>query len=118
MAESLAGRWRAWLWRLFRKGQKSLRETKRPRWTSNHRGIAMPQSVWKGFISFGLISVPIRLYAVARYSHIAFHEIHRECGTRVRQQLYCPYDKRVVSRDEIVMGYEVAEDKYVLVDPV
>ena len=77
----------------------------------------MPQSVWKGFISFGLISVPIRLYAAARYSHIAFHEIHRECGTRVRQQLYCPYDKRVVSRDEIAMGYEVAEDKYVLVDP-
>jgi DNA end-binding protein Ku len=88
-----------------------------PRWTSNHRGIAMPQSVWKGFISFGLISVPIRLYAAARYSHIAFHEIHRECGTRVRQQLYCPYDTRVVRRDEIAMGYEVAEDKYVLVDP-
>jgi DNA end-binding protein Ku len=90
--------------------------TKRPQRTSNHRGMAMPQSVWKGFISFGLISVPIRLYAAARYSHIAFHEIHRACGTRVRQQLYCPHDQRVVSRDEIAMGYEVAEDKYVLVD--
>ena len=77
----------------------------------------MPSSAWKGYISFGLISVPIRLYTAARYSHIAFHEIHRECGTRVHQQLYCPHDKRVVSRDEIAMGYEVEKDKYVLVDP-
>jgi DNA end-binding protein Ku len=77
----------------------------------------MPSSVWKGFISFGLISVPIRLFTAARYAHISFHEIHWECGTRVHQQLYCPYDKRVVSRDEIAMGYEVDKDKYVLVEP-
>jgi DNA end-binding protein Ku len=77
----------------------------------------MPSSAWKGYISFGLISVPIRMYSAARYSHIAFHEIHRECGTRVRQQLYCPHDKRVVSRAEIAMGYEIEKDKYVLVEP-
>src|ERR1700730_10140656 len=76
----------------------------------------MPSTVWKGYISFGLISVPIRLYSAARYSHLAFHEIHRECGTRVHQQLYCPHDEEVVSRDEIAMGYEVEKDKYVLVD--
>jgi len=77
----------------------------------------MPASVWKGFISFGLISVPVRLYSAARYSHVAFHEIHRKCGTRVRQQLYCPYDEEVVSRDEIAMGYEVDKDKYILIEP-
>lgn len=76
----------------------------------------MAASVWKGTISFGLVSVPIKLFAAARYSHISFHEVHRECGHRVQQQLYCPYDKRVVSRDEIVMGYEVEEDKMVIVD--
>jgi DNA end-binding protein Ku len=76
----------------------------------------MAASVWKGSISFGLVSVPIKLFAAARYSHISFHEVHRECGHRVQQQLYCPYDKRVVSRDEIVMGYEVDEDKMVTVD--
>jgi DNA end-binding protein Ku len=76
----------------------------------------MTASVWKGSISFGLVSVPIKLFAAARYSHISFHEVHRECGHRVQQQLYCPYDKRVVSRDEIVMGYEVDEDKMVIVD--
>src|SRR3984885_8909298 len=77
----------------------------------------MPTSAWKGYISFGLISVPIRLFPAARYSHIAFHEIHRKCGTRVHQQLYCPHDQEVVSRDEIAMGYEVDKDKYILVDP-
>jgi DNA end-binding protein Ku len=76
----------------------------------------MAASVWKGSISFGLVSVPIKLFAAARYSHISFHEVHKECGHRVQQQLYCPYDKRVVSRDEIVMGYEVDEDKIVIVD--
>jgi DNA end-binding protein Ku len=76
----------------------------------------MAASVWKGSISFGLVSVPIKLFAAARYSHISFHEVHRECGHRVQQQLYCPFDKRVVSRDEIVMGYEVDEDKMVIVD--
>lgn len=77
----------------------------------------MPSSSWKGFISFGLISVPIRLFPAARSSHVHFHEIHRECGTRVRQQLYCPYDERVVSRDELALGYEIEEEKFVLVDP-
>jgi len=76
----------------------------------------MAASVWKGTVSFGLVSVPIKLFVAARYSHISFHEVHRECGHRVQQQLYCPYDKRVVSRDEIVMGYEVDEDKMVIVD--
>jgi len=76
----------------------------------------MAASAWKGSISFGLVSVPIKLFAAARYSHISFHEVHRECGHRVKQQLYCPYDKRVVSREEIVMGYEVDEDKMVIVD--
>jgi DNA end-binding protein Ku len=76
----------------------------------------MAASVWKGSISFGLVSVPIKLFSAARYAHISFHEVHRECGHRVQQQLYCPYDKRVVSRDEIVMGYEVDEEKMVIVD--
>jgi DNA end-binding protein Ku len=73
-------------------------------------------TVWKGYISFGLISVPIRLYSAARYSHISFHEVHRECGTRVRQQFYCPHDKRVVDRDELAKGIEVSKGKMILVE--
>jgi DNA end-binding protein Ku len=48
---------------------------------------------------------------------VAFHEIHKKCGHRVHQQMYCPYDQEVVPRNEIAMGYEVEKDKYVLVDP-
>jgi DNA end-binding protein Ku len=77
----------------------------------------MATTVWKGYITFGLISIPIRLFTAARDTHIRFHEIHRECGTRIHQQLYCPYDERVVSRDEIALGYETGKDKYVLVEP-
>ena len=77
----------------------------------------MAASTWKGFITFGLISVPIRLFAAARYSHIRFHEVHRKCGNRVHQQLYCPYDEEVVPRDEIVMGYESDDGKMVIIDP-
>jgi DNA end-binding protein Ku len=77
----------------------------------------MAATIWKGFISFGLISIPIRLSSAARYSHIQFHEVHRTCGHRIQQQLYCPYHKRVVQRDEIALGYEAADGKMVIVDP-
>ena len=77
----------------------------------------MAFTVWKGHITFGLISIPVRLFTAARNEHTRFHEIHRECGTRIHHQLYCPYDERVVPRDEVVLGYETDKDKYVLVEP-
>lgn len=67
----------------------------------------MASTVWKGYFSFGLISVPIRLYAAARESHVSFHQIHAVCGTRIKQQLYCPHCERVVERDELAKGYPV-----------
>ena len=67
----------------------------------------MASTVWKGYFSFGLISVPIRLYVAARESHVSFHQIHAVCGTRVKQQLYCPHCERVVERDELAKGYPV-----------
>jgi DNA end-binding protein Ku len=77
----------------------------------------MARTVWRGSISFGLISVPVRLFVAARYSHIAFHEIHRACGTRIHHQLYCPYDEQVVPRNEIALAYELDKEQYVLVEP-
>lgn len=77
----------------------------------------MASTVWRGYITFGLISMPIRLFAAARTMHTRLHEIHRQCGTRIHHPLYCPYDERIVSRAEIAMGYEVEKDKYVLIEP-
>jgi DNA end-binding protein Ku len=75
----------------------------------------MASTVWKGYVSFGLISVPIRLFVAAREEHVGFNQIHKECGTRVKQQLYCPTDQRVVERSELAKGYQVDKDTYVLV---
>jgi DNA end-binding protein Ku len=77
----------------------------------------MASTVWKGYFSFGLISVPIRLYVAARESHVSFHQIHAVCGTRVKQQLYCPHCERVVERSELAKGYPVEGGGNVQVTP-
>jgi DNA end-binding protein Ku len=75
----------------------------------------MASTVWKGYISFGLISVPIRLFVAAREQHIGFNQIHQVCGSRIKQQTYCPTCDRVVERSELVKGYAVDKDNYVIV---
>jgi DNA end-binding protein Ku len=72
-------------------------------------------TVWKGYITFGLISIPIRLFAAARSQHVSFHQVHAECNTRIKQQLYCPTCERVVPRSELVKGYEVDKTHFVQV---
>ena len=75
----------------------------------------MASTVWKGYISFGLVSVPVRLYAAAREQHVSFNQIHEPCGSRIKQQTFCPVCNRVVERNELVKGYQVDRDAYVLV---
>lgn len=75
----------------------------------------MASTVWKGYISFGLVSVPVRLYAAAREQHVSFNQIHEVCGSRIKQQIYCPTCERVVERNELAKGYQVDRDSYVLV---
>lgn len=77
----------------------------------------MPASVWSGYLTFGLISMPVRLYSGARGTRISFHMLHRDDLTRVKQQLYCPHDERVIERSEIVKGYEYRKGEYVVVEP-
>jgi DNA end-binding protein Ku len=76
----------------------------------------MASTVWKGYISFGLVSVPVRLYAAAREEHVSFNQIHEPCGSRIKQQIFCPTCDRVVERSELVKGYQVDRDAYVLVN--
>jgi len=77
----------------------------------------MPSSVWSGYITFGLISIPVKLFSAARSEGIGFHMLHRECGSRIKQQHWCPVHERTVTRDEIVKGYEYEKDRYVTVEP-
>ena len=76
----------------------------------------MASTVWKGYISFGLVSVPVRLFAAAREEHVSFNQIHIECGGRIKQQIFCPQCDRVVERNELQKGYEVEKGVYVTVN--
>ena len=73
--------------------------------------------VWTGYLTFGLISMPVRLFSGARGSRVSFHMLHRDDQVRVKQQLVCPEEDKVVGRDEIVKGYEYQKGEYVVVEP-
>ncbi|MGA2988876.1 MAG: Ku protein [Candidatus Korobacteraceae bacterium] len=77
----------------------------------------MPASVWSGYLTFGLISVPVRLYSGARGTRISFHMLHRDDLSRVKQQLVCAADNRVLQRQDIVKGYEYRKGEYVVLEP-
>jgi len=70
-------------------------------------------------ISFGLVSIPVKLYSAANASAgISFNLLHAKCGSRLKQQYICPKeDNVVVPRDEMTKGYEFSKDQYVLFSP-
>ena len=76
----------------------------------------MAAAVWKGSISFGLLSIPIRLFPAARSERINLHQIHKECHTRLRQPLYCPKHRRIVDRSEVIKGYEYEKGHYIFIE--
>ncbi len=69
-------------------------------------------------VSFGLVSVPIKLYSAAEpKSKVNFNWVHKDCGSRLKQQYVCKKDGEVVEREDMVKGYEFAKDQYVLFTP-
>jgi len=69
-------------------------------------------------ISFGLVSIPVRLYPATQSSAaISFNLLHKKDGSRLKQQYICPRDGEIVSRDEMIKGYEFAKDQYVTFTP-
>ena len=76
----------------------------------------MARSIWRGVVSFGLVSIPIRLYLATESKSISFNMLHAECLTRVNQRLWCPFHEREVTRAEIVKGYEWSKGEYVVVN--
>ena len=74
----------------------------------------MPRSIWNGVVSFGMVSIPVKLYTATDNKDISFNQLHKKCGTRIKQQRWCPTDEQVVDYDEILRGYEYARDQYVV----
>jgi DNA end-binding protein Ku len=71
------------------------------------------RSIGSGTISFGLVSIPIKLFTATSAQNVSFNQLHKKCGSRLRQQLICPVDNEVVPRTDIVKGYEFSKDRYV-----
>jgi DNA end-binding protein Ku len=74
-----------------------------------------PHSIGSGTISFGLVSIPVKMYSAASSGGVSFNLLHAKCGSRIKQQTFCPVCNVVVDRAELVKGYEFAKDQYVRV---
>ena len=77
----------------------------------------MPRSIWTGAISFGLVNVPVKLYSAVSKKTVRFHQLHEADGVRIQQKRFCPADGEEVPYDEIVKGYEISPDRYVVITP-
>ena len=76
----------------------------------------MASSVWKGHLTFGLVSFPIRLFSAARSETVSFNLLHKDDHSRIKQVAVCQKEDKPVSRSELVKGYEYEKDHYVVID--
>ena len=76
----------------------------------------MAFTIWKGHLTFGMVSFPVKLYSAARGESISFNQLHKHDGSRVKQVLYCQAEDKPIPRTEIVKGFEYEKDRYVVVE--
>ncbi|WP_048818179.1 Ku protein, partial [Desulforamulus hydrothermalis] len=70
--------------------------------------------LWKGAVSFGLVYVPVKMYAATERKSVKFNYLHEKCKTPIQYRRYCPYCDCEVANEEIVKGYEYEKGKYVV----
>jgi DNA end-binding protein Ku len=75
----------------------------------------MATSVWKGHLTFGLVSLPVRLFTAARSESLSFNQLHKVDNSRIKQVIFCQSEDKPIPRDEIVKGYEYEKGKYVVI---
>ena len=69
--------------------------------------------MWTGVISFGLVTIPVKLYTATESHSIGFHLLHKKCDTRIKEQRWCPHCEKKVDWHDLVKGFEYAKGKYV-----
>jgi DNA end-binding protein Ku len=80
--------------------------------------MAAPRSIGSLTISFGLVAIPVKLFTATQSSgQLSFNLLHKDCGSRLKQQYVCQKDGSIVERDDMVKGYEFAKDQYVTFTP-
>jgi DNA end-binding protein Ku len=77
----------------------------------------MPRSIWRGAISFGLVNVPVKLYSAVSKKTVRFNQLHEKDNSRIQMKRWCPEEDAEVPYEEIVKGYEISPDKYVVITP-
>ena len=76
----------------------------------------MASSVWKGHLTFGMVSFPVRLFSAARSETISFNLLHKDDHSRIKQMTYCQLEDKPIARTDTVKGYEYEKDHYVVIE--
>jgi len=76
----------------------------------------MAFTVWKGYLSFGLVSFPVRLFSAARAEAVHFHMLHKKDLSRVKEVWYCAEEDEPIERSDIIKGFEIKKGEYITVD--
>jgi DNA end-binding protein Ku len=74
-----------------------------------------PRAIWTGIITFGMVSIPVKLYTATENKDISFNQLHAACKSRIKEQKTCPTCDRKIESEEIEKGYEYAKGQYVIV---
>ncbi len=77
----------------------------------------MARSIWSGAISFGLVTVPVKMYSAVSRKSVRFHQLNKETGVRIQQKRVDPTTGDEVRYEDIVKGYELTPDHYVIIEP-
>lgn len=77
----------------------------------------MPRAMWSGVIGFGMVSIPIKLYAATENKNVSFHQIHNVCKSRIKEVRWCPSCDREVAWEELEKGFEYSKGEYVSITP-
>lgn len=77
----------------------------------------MARAIWSGAISFGLVNVPVKMYSATQPKTVRFHQLSGKTGARIRQKRVDPTTDEEVAYEDIVKGYEITPDRYVVIEP-
>ncbi len=95
---------------------KEKRSDKRQQKSSSDRGSERAvQSIWSGTISFSLVAIPVQLVRAVEPGRVSFRMLHTKDYSPLQRRMVCPKEEKIVSPDEIIRGYEIAPDKYIVV---
>ena len=75
------------------------------------------RAIWKGAISFGMVTIPVKLYTATEQKDVRLRLLHRDDGAPIEEKRFCTADGKEVAWDELVRGYEVGKGEYVVLEP-